>query len=374
MNYTKTFTSWLVSTPKKTRLTRLEKVLVGLVAGGGVIATLAVMWPSQEDLQIHASSPARATRMNTATQVAPAMQVATVVAPAAPVNTVDAGTTEVAGKRPLIAVQDDEPVAEDEIEEPGDGPTDYESVALKDLDRGDVESAFTNLRKHLYRHEPTAEVLLQIGRLGRQLKELAVAEQALLDAGALDPSDAEIPVELGRIYLDSGALQDARWQARQAIRLDKNNTAAWNLAGRVAMAESEWQRAEQAFRQAAGLVPTDAMVHNNLGLLYIHMGRGAAAVDSLETSVALFDAEVPDFVYNNLGLAYELNKQIEDAREAYHLALAANPDYAKARVNMERVNKMEVTQTQTQTQTATKATDADDVPTDDDGDFEFEDS
>jgi Flp pilus assembly protein TadD len=217
-----------------------------------------------------------------------------------------------------------------------DADVDYHQIAVERLADDDSKAAFIAIRKHLYDHPATSEDLIELVRLGRELKEFRVAELAVEALGKAGAITTDIALETARLHFAEGDLDGAAKAARRAIKLDADNGAAWNLAGRVAMEKSQWERAEMAFRRAAGLEPTDGMIHNNLGLLYIHMKRGQDAVDAMETTVDLFD-DVPDLVYNNLGLAYELNGRLEDAREAFEKALADNPDYGRAQANLDRV-------------------------------------
>jgi Tfp pilus assembly protein PilF len=297
------------------RRIRIEHGLAALGIGGALVAALAMWWPEEpRDLPppAEAASPRPAPVDTRSEAPAPQPVIETAV--------------EVEAKRPLVALEHQEEGVE------------HFALAQTKIEEGDLAAAFDALRKHLYTEGPSPEVLLQIGRVGGQLQEWAIAEQALLDAGALDPTSAEIALERGRVLFEAGDHAGAREAARQAIRLDRDHAGAWNLAGRVAMAESHWERAELAFRQAVQLDPTDPMLHNNLGLLYVLQRRGKDATDSLETSVQLYGDDVPFFVFNNLGLARELAGKFEEARDAFEQALVANPEYARARVNLRRVS------------------------------------
>lgn len=233
--------------------------------------------------------------------------------------------TEIEVPRPQVALEHD------------DAETDFLAEADFAMNGGDLNSAFEALRKHLFRNDPTATVLLRLGRIGREIGELVIAEEALQDAGQLEPTNAEIHVELARLHLLTKDLEKSRFAARQAIRLDTQNATAWNVAGRAAMASSEFQRAEQAFRRAVELDPSDPMLHNNLGLLYVMTKNGPSAVDSLETSAELYGEAVPTYVLNNLGLAYELADRLDEAQETFERAIIQDPSYARAQVNLRRV-------------------------------------
>lgn len=217
--------------------------------------------------------------------------------------------------------------------------TDFLAMAADLRAQGKGREAMKALRHHLWNHEPDREVLFELGELARALGDFALSEQALLDAGALDPASPAVQVELARTLLEAGEPDRAREAVRQALRLDRESAPAWFLAGRIAMNGSEWDRAEGNFLKALELDPTNAAFYNNLGLLYLYMKRGEPAVDALETALELYGDEAPHYVINNLGLAHELLGQWEEAREAFAQTLVRNPFYARAKVNLKRVEK-----------------------------------
>lgn len=217
---------------------------------------------------------------------------------------------------------------------------DMVEVANQSLAEGDLRAAFTALRKSLHNSQPTVDTLLRIGRIGREIRELEVAEAALHQANQLDRGVADVHAELARIYLSKDEFEKAHEWATTAIGLDKEHSAAWNLVGRSAMSLSNWQRAEAALSKAVELDPLNAMYRNNLGLLFIHMKRADDAIDELETAIELFEEDAPHFAFNNLGLAHEMAGNYEEARAAFEEALTVSPFYSRAKVNLDRVEKL----------------------------------
>jgi tetratricopeptide (TPR) repeat protein len=304
------------------RQRRAERIVVITGALGLGVAAFALLWPGPAD------GPSVITPLHPV--VAPVSSPSpTPVSALEPGVVTDAGVMEVVATAPLVALPHEEQA------------TDFAAVAKDAIERGEPEVALEALRKLVYTTPPTARVLLDVGRLAAQVGHYALAEQALLDAGALEPQSAEIALERGRVLLDAGELEEARIAARLAIRLDGESPRAWNLAGRVALAQSQWDRAELAFRQAVERDPTDPMLHNNLGLLYVHMRKAELAIDALETARELYGDETPAFVHNNLGLAYEQAQRLPEAREAFADALTVLPDYARAQLNLRRVVLLE---------------------------------
>jgi tetratricopeptide (TPR) repeat protein len=320
-------TKHLFRTKKQQRTT---KILTGLILGGSIIGVTALVL----------SAPDASERVATASVEAPVVEEI-------------AWRQDFEAPAPILEAEP-EPTAEAAIDEvlpePEPAPAvaimhevegfDFEKQANEMMVDGDLRGAFTALRKHLFKNDPTPDVLLHVGQLGRQLDEFAVAEQALMDAAALDTTRGDVQTELARVRLERGEdLDGARHAAREAIRIDPRDPIAWNVAGRIAMAQSEWHRAAEAFDESLDLDPTNAIVHNNAGLNYLFMKRGPDAVDAIETAIDLYDGDAPHFVFNNLGLAYELTGAFEESREAFEEALLMNPFYARAKLNLKRIEK-----------------------------------
>jgi Flp pilus assembly protein TadD len=294
-------------------------MFTAVAIAGAATALAAAFWPAQEDLQ--GKAPAKPVTVQVAKPGPTAAPIQIAPSPD-PVET--ATHAEAAEPKPTLAI------------EHHDADVDYRKIAAERLADDDSKEAFVALRKYLFDHAATSEDLIELVRIGRELKEFDIADLAVAELEKSGPLTEEIVLETARLRFAQGDLDAAAKAAKKAIKLDSEDGAAWNLAGRIAMEKSQWERAEMAFRRAAGLEPTDGMIHNNLGLLYIHMKRGEDAVEAMQATVDLFD-DVPDFVYNNLGLAYEQNGRLEDARDAFEKALAENPDYSRAQANLDRV-------------------------------------
>jgi tetratricopeptide (TPR) repeat protein len=286
------------------------RIFAGVVIGGSILGTAAILLSAPYQAE-YRSEPIQAAPVTQALQAAPVEMEPEVV--------VDAEPEEI------------------ELSLPHMDPTNFTQQASDELAAGDFKAALVSLRKSIHGREPAAGELLEIGRVAREIGEKAIAEQALLDAERKAPKNVTIKVELARLYLDTLRAEEAHSLAAEAVALDREDAAAWNLVGRSAMELSNWERADAALSQAVEIDPLNAMYRNNLGLLYIRMKRADQAVDELETAVELFEDRAPHFVFNNLGLAHELAGNLEEAREAFAEALAISPFYARAKVNLRRI-------------------------------------
>ncbi|MCB9655242.1 MAG: tetratricopeptide repeat protein [Deltaproteobacteria bacterium] len=314
-----------------------HRIMAGVMVGGCAIASAVWFHFRQPEIQSEEQVP-QAAQMDAPALDAPVDEdEVSTLARGKPT----ASTNEIADSQGAALPSEDAPAEEKPtviVALPHDDVvTNFKEEAEVALEEGQLDVALVALRKHLYRNAPDAGTLIDLAEIASELKQYALAEQALLDASALDPASYDVPTDLALVYLAMKSLEKARFAARQAVRMAPDHADAWNAAGRVAMASSEWQRGEAAFRRAVELDPTNPMLHNNLGLLYIYMRQGDEAVDALETAVELYDVEPPAFVYNNLGLAHELSDQRLEAVQAFSKALSLNPLYVNAQLNLRRL-------------------------------------
>ena len=295
-------------------------LLSGLVLFGGIVGATACTAPSEQP----AAAPAPAPEWKQTFEPVKSLEVVQDVAEPKPV----APTKEVEPQPTAKTV--DLAIAHEDA-------TDYGDQARALMDKGDKKAALVALRKHLHTAKPTPELLLTVGKTARDIKAFDIAEAALEQGIALDPTRGELAVELARVHIRAGHPKKGEKAARRALRANRDDATAWNQLGRAAMAQSRWELAEVAYGRAVYLDPVDGLVHNNLGLLYVYMKNGTKAVDTLERAVELLEDETPYYVFNNLGLAHELVGQHEEAREAFEEALLLNPFYTRAKVNLDRV-------------------------------------
>lgn len=203
---------------------------------------------------------------------------------------------------------------------------------------GDLEGSLYDLRGHVHDNPRTPDLLIRIGGLARQLGDRRLARAALEEGLQQDPERVDALLELARLELSAGRHAQAEATAMRAAQIFPEDGVAWNLMGRAAMAQSEWERAQLHLERAVELSPTQGLYFNNLGLLHIYRRRGEPAVRALRAAVELLGPKTPPFVFNNLGLAYELRGELGLARSTFEDARRADPSYVKAQLNLRRVD------------------------------------
>lgn len=104
------------------------------------------------------------------------------------------------------------------------------------------------------------------------------------------------------------------------------------LRARVHEALQDLHSAIADLAAAAALLPADARVHNELGLLYMDVREPAAAVDAFRRAVAIDRGFAR--AWNNLGTAQRERGDLRDAEASFACAAEADPAYPLAWTNL----------------------------------------
>ncbi len=165
------------------------------------------------------------------------------------------------------------------------------------------------------------------------------AEAAFEAALERDPQHLKSLLGLGRVLIETGRPQEALEEIELAGKID-SSSQVFRLKGRALDELGFADEAADAYLAAIARDDTDVWALNNLGYLYIRVGRTDAAIGPLARATELMP-ENPTF-QNNLGIALERMGYAGSAVEAYRAALTADDGYEKARSNLERVEERAV--------------------------------
>ena len=108
--------------------------------------------------------------------------------------------------------------------------------------------------------------------------DLDHAAQTYETAQRLRPDAPEVPVNLGRVFLEQGRGNDALACFRRVVQLTPHSAPAYNAVGEAHRQARQYDEAEQAFLNALRLDPAYAAARYNLALTYAAKGRNAEAV------------------------------------------------------------------------------------------------
>jgi len=130
---------------------------------------------------------------------------------------------------------------------------------------------------------------------------------------------------LGVLLGKVGMYPEATETLRQAAKLAPDNASIHNNLGFQLVLNGEWSDAEREFDRAIELVPGFSRAHINRGVVMGKAGRYDEALSSFLAVLPEADA------FYNLGIIYRTQEKYEQAAEAFHNTLAADPEFASAR-------------------------------------------
>jgi len=135
---------------------------------------------------------------------------------------------------------------------------------------------------------------------------------------AADKEAIEQAVVRGSELLKQGKLEEAQKAFRAALLLDGDNSRVLALLGLAHFRGNQFEQARAIYEDLVERAPTDASHRLNLGLVFLKLGDGAKAIDSLEASRALDPSQGRAVSY--LGLAYARAGRYAEAYRSFLLA------------------------------------------------------
>ena len=176
------------------------------------------------------------------------------------------------------------------------------------------------------------DALILLAAVEKFAKQYGLAEKALRRAIALEPLYAEAYNHLGALFLESGRASDAVLEFTHALELRPNYADALNNLGNAHAAMREFDQAIECYQRAIAAFAGYVTARYNYALVLEDVGRIDEAIVEYETVVEAnnmhFDA------WNNLGNLYGRLQRNEEAKNAYRMALRANPELMIARTNL----------------------------------------
>ena len=165
--------------------------------------------------------------------------------------------------------------------------------------------------------------------------DLEKSEKAFDQALSLDPQHVKSLVNSSRLFIDEKRYDDAIARLTRAAEIDPDSLEVSRLLARTYADQHKTEEAIAAYQRVLDLNENDAWSQNNLGLLFLETQRASEALPHFAKAVEL-RKDVAMF-HNNLGMALEHTGRFKAAAVAYNGALAADPGYEKAKLNLARV-------------------------------------
>jgi predicted Zn-dependent protease len=164
------------------------------------------------------------------------------------------------------------------------------------------------------------------------------AEEALKRAVELDSTSVKAQINLARVLLEQGRNDEALPYIKKVVELKPESGESWRVLGNVNANLGRPDDAIESYHQALVRNDQDSWSMNNYGLVLINLGRSEEALMPLARAVQLKPKSA--MFQNNFGIALEQTGYLGSAIDAYTAAVDADSTYTKAKVNLERVQKL----------------------------------
>ena len=175
---------------------------------------------------------------------------------------------------------------------------------------------------------------------------LLVCIAAILAACAQTPADngdsddqtaanrARVHTELATAYYGAGQYEVALEEVRAALDADDDYVPAINQLGLIYLVLGRTEAAQTQLQRAIKLAPNDPSVNNNYGLLLCSLGDEAEAMRYFNKALDDPLYRTPEFAYLNAGLCVKNMGDYARAAEFLGRALALSPEQPQALYQM----------------------------------------
>jgi tetratricopeptide (TPR) repeat protein len=204
-------------------------------------------------------------------------------------------------------------------------------VALRLKDPSAAAIHYRNYATHLGKEGAPGEGAGARSELGGALLEaglIAEAESELTAALKLDLSNADVIVQLARVYLARKDLPAAGRLLEAAVARGLESAPVYALLADVYERSGHLENAIPALRLAIQRDPQSEKYRFAYGILLTDAYAPAAAVIRLEEALKSFPNSAP--LWFALGLAHFKNEDHEKAEQAFKHSLELNPNFASA--------------------------------------------
>ncbi|MDX2149746.1 MAG: tetratricopeptide repeat protein [Bryobacteraceae bacterium] len=206
-------------------------------------------------------------------------------------------------------------------------------LAMVYADLGDNKRATELLRK-VSDKNPNPRTLTALAGLYEQMREHALAAEALKRTLKVVPDNPEIKRALAQNLLYSDQLDEARKVYEELVEDDAKDTQSWLRLSQIHRQQRKFDKAREASAKAKALAPNDVEVRFNDVSLLEAEGKTQDAINSLkhvlaETAKKSYTAPERNnrvILLERLGNMYRSAEQVEPAVETFRSISELDPD------------------------------------------------
>jgi tetratricopeptide (TPR) repeat protein len=212
------------------------------------------------------------------------------------------------------------------------------AMSLSEL--GEYQEALPGLEKGFHRSpDPAIKRMcgLQLERAYTWLHENGKAVEVALDLDRLYPDDPEVLYHNAKIFGNSAFLS-----VQKLAKVAPNSVWRHQAAGEAYESQGSYVQAIDQYQRVIAIDPNRPGVHYRLGRTWLARARDAGSTDDRRQAMKEFEKEL-ELDSSNANAAYELGDmyrssgQLNEAKDAFELALKSHPDFEEAHLGLASV-------------------------------------
>ncbi len=199
----------------------------------------------------------------------------------------------------------------------------YWGTYLLEKDTGKVDQAEQACLQAQALNAESAEVQTALGEIYRGTGKLTQSIAAFNRAISLEPRNISAYIGLADAYANNDQPDLAEQTYLRAVGLQPGNWKAWVSYGGFNFDRGDFARAETAFRKVVELVPDSVDAYANLGATLLFQGRIKEAAQIFGKQAQLDPSAT---ILSNAATMYYYDGEFEKARELYQKAIRLTPE------------------------------------------------
>jgi len=212
------------------------------------------------------------------------------------------------------------------------------AMSLSEL--GQYQEALPGLEKGFHRSaDPAIKRMcgLQLQRAYTWLHEDGKAVEVALDLDRLYPNDPEVLYHNAKIFGNFAFLS-----VQKLAGIAPNSVWRHQAAGEAYESQGSYVQAIDQYQRVIAIDPRRPGVHYRLGRTFLARSRDAGSTDDRDQAMKEFEKEL-ELDSSNANAAYELGDiyrssgQLNEAKNAFELALKSHPDFEEAHLGLASV-------------------------------------
>jgi arylsulfatase A-like enzyme/Tfp pilus assembly protein PilF len=173
-----------------------------------------------------------------------------------------------------------------------------------------------------------SSILERMGRLGEAAEMLEILVKRY-------PRDPLSRVRLAEVYSRSGSVEKAWETYIAAIELDRADYRLYRDFGDFLIQRGRYEESLKVLERAVKLNPACSEAHSWMGFSYARLGEWEKAANSFWASIEADSGSKESWV--DYGKVLRKLGEVEEARRAFETALSIDPDFAPAKLELERM-------------------------------------